>query len=342
VSTRRVRIGIGVVVVIAAALIVWRLVRAGGSTDGRILASGTVEATRSDVGFASSGRIASVLVQEGDVVTAGQVLARLEGEELEARRAGAEAQGAGARAQLAELRQGPRAEEIAQARATVAAAESRRADAQRDAERARRLFAGGAISREALDKAETQLTVAEAQRAQAGEALLALERGTRAERIAGAEAQVRQTEAALAQVDALLGNAVATAPFDGLVTVRHREPGETVAAGVPIVSVMNPADRWVRIYIPQSAVSRISIGRNAEISVDGYPGEVWTGRVAHIASEAEFTPRNVQTPEERTRLVYAVRVRIEDDPALHLKPGLPVDVRIAPEPLSRAASTAPR
>lgn len=338
----RARIGIAAVVIIAVVVTLIVLLRGGDDANGRLLASGTVEATSADVGFPAGGRIAEVAVDEGAAVRAGEVLARLDRTELEARRAAAEAQQAVAQARLAELRSGPRTEEIAQVRAGLVAADSRLADAQRDAERSRRLFAGGAISREALDKAETQLAVIEAQRAQAAEALRALERGTRSEQIAAAEAQVRQADAALAQIDAALDNATAVAPFDGIVTVRHREPGETVAPGIPVVTVMNPADRWVRIFIPQAFVARISIGRAAEIQADGYPGESWPGRVAHIASEAEFTPRNVQTPEERTRLVYAVRVRITDDPALHLKPGLPVDVRIAPEPAVTSADGARR
>lgn len=329
---RRARIIAVVVVLVAAVAALMLMLGDDEGAEGAILASGTVEATTSDVGFATGGRVTSVAVDEGDAVTAGQELARLDAATIEARRAAAEAQVAAARAALEELRRGPREEEIAQARAALAAAESRFGDALRSAERDRRLFAGGAISREQLDAAETRLEVARAQRTQASEQLLALERGTRSERIAAAEAQVGQAEAALRQAEAALDDAIATAPFAGIVTVRHREPGETVAAGAPVVTIMNPDDRWVRIYVNEPDIARLAVGRTAHISVDGLPDETFPGRVVHIASEAEFTPRNVQTPDERTRLVYAVRVRVTDDPAQRLKPGLPVDVRIAPDP----------
>jgi HlyD family secretion protein len=273
-----------------------------------------------------------VLVREGDTVTAGQMLARLERSELEARRSAAAAQVAAAQAVLAELVRGARPEEIAQARAALEAAEARRADARRDAERTRRLLEGGAVSREARDKADAQLAVSEAQYAQVREQLAALESGTRRERIAGARAQLDQATATQAQVDALLANGVAAAPWKGLVTVRHREPGETVAAGAPVATIMDRDDRWVRIYVPEADIARIGEGQDARIAADGYPDRTYAGRVVHISAEAEFTPRNVQTPEERTKLVYAVKVRITDDPENHLKPGLPVDVRLTPRP----------
>jgi HlyD family secretion protein len=139
---------------------------------------------------------------------------------------------------------------------------------------------------------------------------------------------VRQAEAAAAQADAALAHATVYAPWAGTVTERHREPGETAAPGLPVVSVMNPADRWVRVYIGETDIARVGIGQEATIHADGLPDVAFRGRVTHIATEAEFTPRNVQTPEERSRLVYAVKVQILGDPELRLKPGLPVDVRL--------------
>jgi HlyD family secretion protein len=321
-------------IILAGIIVAIVLTRGGRDGSDEIVASGTVEATAADIGFAVSGRILEVLVEEGDTVVAAQPVARLERAELEARRAAAAAQVAAARALLSELIRGPRAEELAQARAVAAAAQERREDAQRDAERTRRLFEGGAVSREARDKANTQLVVAEAQYAQAREQLAALEAGTRRERIAAARAQLEQAQAAQAQVDALLDNAVASAPWKGLVTVRHREPGETVVAGAPVATILDPDNRWVRIYVPEADIARIAHGQAARISADGFPDRTYTGEVVHIAAEAEFTPRNVQTPEERTKLVYAVKVRITADPEHHLKPGLPVDVRLTPRSAS--------
>jgi HlyD family secretion protein len=108
------------------------------------------------------------------------------------------------------------------------------------------------------------------------------------------------------------------------------EPGEIVAAGAPVLTLMNPQDRWVRVYVRADRVGRIAIGQAATITSDAYDDRTYGGRVIFIASEAEFTPRTVQTTEERVKLVYEVRVRIEVDPTFDLKPGLAADVRLDP------------
>jgi HlyD family secretion protein len=99
---------------------------------------------------------------------------------------------------------------------------------------------------------------------------------------------------------------------------------------------MNPDDRWVRVYVGQLDIARIAVGQEATVHADGMDDVQFAGRVVHISDEAEFTPRNVQTPEERSKLVYAVRVQITDDPALRLKPGIPVDVRLRLAPIGPA------
>ncbi len=109
-------------------------------------------------------------------------------------------------------------------------------------------------------------------------------------------------------------------------TVRHREVGEVVPAGAAVLTLMNPDDRWVRIYVPENQLGKVALGQAARITSDTFPGKTYRGKVAFIAAEAEFTPKNVQTTEERVRLVYAVKVRVEQDPGQELKPGLPADV----------------
>ena len=131
---------------------------------------------------------------------------------------------------------------------------------------------------------------------------------------------------------ATLAKTELTAPFAGLVTVRHREPGEIVPAGGAVLTLMDPDDRWVRIYVPENHLGAVALGAAVEISADTFPGRRYPGEVAHVASEAEFTPKNVQTTEERVRLVYAVKVRITGDAALELKPGLPADVHLPSRP----------
>jgi HlyD family secretion protein len=295
-----------------------------------VLASGTVEVTETDLGFQVPGRIDSVAAQEGDDVQAGQVLGWLDRTELDARRRAAEGQRAAAAARLTELERGYRGEEIGQARESARAAAERLDEARREVERARRLFAGGAISRRQLETAETAFAVAEAQHGGAADQLTLLESGPRIEQIAAQRAVVAQAAAAVAQADAALDHAVIRAPFDGQVTIRHREPGEIVPAGAAVLTVANRADRWVRIYVRGDEVGRLAIGQPAEIRADAYPDRTYRGAIAFIASEAEFTPRNVQTTAERVKLVYRVKVRVVEDPRYDLKPGLPADVRIVP------------
>lgn len=311
-----------------AGFLVWRFVFLPRQAEPGLLVSGTVEATEARLGFELPGRVVAVLPREGDRVAPGAPLARLDAAELVARRAQAAAQLEGSRAQLAELRAGSRPEEIAAARAALAAADERVADAGRDLDRARQLHTGRAISREALDKAEAGLEIARAQRAQAAEQAALVTRGPRRERIDAAQAALAAAEAAVATLDATLAKTELAAPFAGLVTVRHREPGEIVPAGAAIVTLMDPDDRWVRIYVPENRLGAVALGAAVEIASDTFPDRRYRGEVAHVASEAEFTPKNVQTAEERVRLVYAVKVRVVDDPALELKPGLPADVRL--------------
>jgi HlyD family secretion protein len=300
--------------------------RRGGQEE--VTASGTVEATEIELGFQVPGRIERIAVQEGDRVEAGQELAWLDRRELEARLRAAEAQLAAARARLAELEEGFRPEEVEQARANLAAVGQRLEDARRSVERSRRLFEGGAISREQLDREETALAVVEAQYRGAKEQLDLMERGPRLQTIEAQRAAVRQAEAAVAQAEAAVEGAVIRAPISGVISVQHRFPGEVVPAGVPILTLIDPFDRWVRIYVAGDEVGRVVLGQEAEIRADAYPDRVYRGKVVYIADEAEFTPRNVQTRKERVKLVYRVKVAVAGDSSYDLKPGLPADVRL--------------
>ena len=317
-----------VVVLLSGAAVAWVLLRNGGEEDGSIRASGTVEATDADLGFQAAGRIASVDAREGASVRSGDELARLDLRELEARRMGGEAALMAARAGLREMERGFRREEIAEGRAALRAADSRLADARRDVERVALLFEGGAVSREAMDKARSALDVAESMEAQGRERLNILEGGPRSERVDVQRAAVAQAEAMLAQIDALRDHMTIVAPRGGVVSIRHREPGETVAPGVPVITLTDLDDRWVRIYVREDRIGDLSLGQAATIQADTHPDRTYGGEVVFIASEAEFTPRNVQTTEERVRLVYAVKVRITGDESYDLKPGIPADVTL--------------
>ena len=317
-------------VAVVGAVVGWLALRPAGGAAGLIEASGTVEATEADLGFQAGGRVDQVLFHEGDVVPAGAVVARLDAAELQARLAQVQAAEAAAGALLQQLEHGARPEELQQARAVADATRERLEDARRNQERTRKLYEGGAASREQMDQVTTALQVAVAQDQQARDALRLVQAGPRREQIDAQRAVARQAGAAVAQARAALDNAVIRAPFAGVVTVRHREPGEAVSPGLPVVTLMNPADRWVRIYVREDQIGRVHAGAAATIRSDSDPSRSIPGRVSFIASEAEFTPRNVQTTEERVKLVYAVKVAITDDAGRLLKPGVPADVTLQP------------
>jgi len=321
------KILIPLLLVVGGALVLRYTVFRNGSGDG-LDASGTVEATEAQLGFQTPGRIERILVREGDLVAAGDTLAVLDRSELLARRAQAQANLAAAQALLSEFVAGSRSEERVQAEQALRAATDRLADATRELERVRRLFETGSVSRETLDRAQLQVDVLTTQQSQAEQQLQLVRTGPRPERIAGQRAAVASAQAQVAQFDAALANAVIRAPFGGVITVKDREMGETVGAGAPVLTLMNLDDRWVRIYVPEARVGAVHLGDSAAITADTYPDRTYRGTVAFIASQAEFTPRNVQTREERVKLVYAVKIRITQDSTYDLKPGLPADVRL--------------
>ncbi len=300
-----------------------------GARTGALEASGTVEAVDAELGFTVAGRIESVLVQEGDTVKAGAELARLDRSETLSRREQAAAQVMGAQAALRELERGARVEEVAQARAAAQAAADQLADAQRDFDRTKALLAQALVSQQQYDKATTVLDVARSQDRQAREALRMVEAGPRRERIDAARATLAAAQAAVHTFDATLANMVVRAPFPGTVTVRHHEPGEIVTAGAAAVTLLNRAERWVKVYVPETRLGAVRIGQPASITSDTFKGRAYGGEVMYISSEAEFTPKTVQTREERVKLVYAVKVRVTGDPGFELKPGMPADVVLA-------------
>jgi HlyD family secretion protein len=178
-----------------------------------------------------------------------------------------------------------------------------------------------------LHSAEVQSRIADAQVDAARAALDELEAGPTGEQIAMAEAQVRQAEAAVHLVDAQIAQLTLTAPMEGVVTSRGGQTGETATAGAPLLTIANLDEVTLVIYIPENRVGQVRLGQEVKVRVDSFPERVFLGHVASIAGEAEFTPRNVQTQEERVNLVFAVKVRIPN-PDRALKPGMPADATV--------------
>jgi HlyD family secretion protein len=221
---------------------------------------GTVEAAEAALGFQSVGRIVFIGPREGDSVKKGQELARLDRDELEARRTQAQWHLAAERAVLEDIESG-------RARGTAPPA--------------------------------------------------AAQRGI-----------IAKAEAALRQADSDLRNAAIKAPFDGVVTVRARDPGAIVTAGAPVLSIVDLSDRWIRIFIAADQIGSVRIGQLATIKSDEHPDKTYGGTVSFIANQGESIPRTAQAAEEPAKLVYAVKVRITGDATADLKPGMAANVRL--------------
>ncbi|MFN3763108.1 MAG: HlyD family secretion protein, partial [Anaerolineae bacterium] len=171
---------------------------------------------------------------------------------------------------------------------------------------------------------EARLRAAEAGVEAARAALDALEAGPTPEEVALAQAQLHQAQAALALVEAQGSQLVLVSPITGTVATRSAQVGETAAPGVPILTLITLDPVTLVLYIPENRIGEVHIGQRVEVTVDSFPGRVFTGTVATIGTKAEFTPRNVQTPQERVNLVFAVKVVIPN-PDRALKPGMPAD-----------------
>ncbi|HLN91927.1 MAG TPA: efflux RND transporter periplasmic adaptor subunit, partial [Patescibacteria group bacterium] len=225
---------------------------------------------------------------------------------------------------------GSRPQEVARASAAVAAA---RAEAERlsaDLERARTLHARDVISRQEFERARAAYEVAEERRNEAMESLHLVEEGPRREQIERARAQVRQAKEALELARTRLSYAAIASPLAGVVLSKNAEPGDYVAPGTPVVTVGSLKDPWLRAYIEETDLGRVKVGQAVEVTADTYPGKKYAGRISFISSQAEFTPKNVQTRKERVKLVYRIKVDVSN-PDMELKPGMPADAAIRTE-----------
>ncbi|MBZ0095931.1 MAG: efflux RND transporter periplasmic adaptor subunit, partial [Sulfuricella sp.] len=298
--------------------------------DGTVFASGTMDATEIAVSFRMPGILHSRPVEEGSRVKPGELLAALDGRESVARLHQAEAAQQAAQARLKDLEQGYRPQEIAEARAQVEQARANQANLEEEARRSEALFLGGATSRQRHDKDRTAAAVSAQQLSAAQERLKLLQSGYRPETINVARAQLDEAQAAVEAARSAWEDLQVKSPVDGVVTRTHAEVGETLGAGRPVVTVTDISRPWVRVYIPENQIGKVRLGAAAKIKVDTFPNREFDGRVSYVSSQAEFTPKNVQTQEERVKLVFAVNVTLDNRDGT-LKPGMPADVTISPQ-----------
>jgi HlyD family secretion protein len=385
---------IPVVVILSGAVagVLWWQSR-DGADGNRVLVSGNIELREYLIGFKTSGRLLALSADEGDDVREGQLLARLDSDQLtqvrdreqaalrmagsqlaqmktgvEYARASSEGEIALRRAELAqtearlhELEAGSRPQDIRAARAQVDDMRVQAANASADWDRAQRLFADDDISRQQLDQFRTRFESLSAGLRQAEQKLALVEEGPRQEQIAAARATVDRAKAALqlaeasklairqreqeldtrrAEIDRAqysvavfntqLAELHAYSPVDGVVLLRSAQPGEVIASGTSVLTVGDIARPWLRGYIPMTQLGRVKLGQKAIIRSESFPGKSYEGRVSFIAPEAEFTPKQIQTHEERVKLVYRIKIDVAN-PDRELKANMPVDAEILTE-----------
>jgi HlyD family secretion protein len=298
-----------------------------GANDGLIVASGHVEATEVVVSTKVAGMIEKRFVDEGDNVVAGQQIATIDTTDARLARAAARAERAQADADLRLRLAGSREEDIKEARAQVERAEADLDGASKDLERMEGLLAAGSGTTKARDDARTRRDVASATLDASRERLRRLEAGSRKEEIDAARARLQAAQARIAQLDQQIADASITSPVKGVVTERLAEAGELAARGTGIVVVTNLADAWLNVYVSEPDLARIRLGQQAEVRTDD--GQVRKGTVSFVSSQAEFTPKNVQTRDERVKLVFRIKVALPNADGL-FKPGMPAEARIHP------------
>ena len=358
--------------------------------DNRIVVSGNIELTEVNIAFKTAGKLIERTVDEGDAVKKGQVIARLDRDQLVAQReretAGLEsaqsqlAQAetalewekatlagdveqkrgdvAANEARLAEFQNGARPQEKLDAQAAVDSAQSEVDRSKKDWDRAQTLFKDDDISAAQFDQyrnrwesataalksaKERQALVLLGPRAeviQAQQAALQRFRGAlkmgeantlemkrREQELATRRAAIAQSRAGIAVIDSQLADTVEASPVDGVVLVKSADVGEVLASGTTVVTVGDIDHPWLRGYVNETDLGRVRLGSKVKVTTDSYPGKVYPGRVTFIASEAEFTPKQIQTAEERVKLVYRVKIEM-DNPRHELKSNMPADAEI--------------
>jgi membrane fusion protein YbhG len=378
------------IVVVAIGIAAAFTLRRDHEPKGLIRLSGNIELTEINIAFKTSGKIAELNAVEGDQVTQGQVLARLDRDQLLRQRERDQAGTKSAETQLAqavtavewqqksvaadiaqrkadlgqaearlkELETGSRPQEIQEAQAVLASAKSEAARAEADWQRAQTLFKDDDISAQQHDQFRARNETAASAVRQANDRLGLVQEGPRKETIEAAKSQVARARAAVqwaeaqrmeiqrreqeietrqaeierarAQVhlvDAQIDDTVAMAPVSGVVLVKSADPGEVVGPGTTVLTIGDLRRPWLRGYINESDLGRVKLGSSVRVTTDSYPGKTYQGKVSFIASEAEFTPKQIQTPDERVKLVYRIKVDI-DNPNQELKLNMPADAEI--------------
>ena len=292
--------------------------------------SGTIEARKVEVGSRQGGRVKEILVREGEKVSAGQPILRLETGDLEAQRLQAQGQVAEAEANFAKVSGrgiSSRREEIAAARARLKAQEIALEKAELDFNRTKKLFGSGVSTQVEMETADIGLRNAMSQRAMLQAQLDQVLRGT-PEDVRAAEGQLEIAHGRLQQIETMLGELTVRAPTAALVETLDLRPGDLLAPDAIAAKLLEPDQLYVRIYVPETQLGYIHPGQHLPVRVDSFPSQTFLSTVEYISSQGEFTPRNLQTADERADQVFSARLRLDEGRDL-LRAGMAAFARLA-------------
>ncbi len=285
------KFGIILILIAILGIVLYFLLKTNGDKNkNQLFASGTIEITEVEIGSRLSGRIEKLWVDEGDSVAKDQVLIELEAKELQA-----------------QLKQTQAAYQVSLAQ--LSQAKSNLANLKDNLNRISELYQAGGATQQQLDDLKTKYQVAEDQ-------------------LNLSQHLVEQNKANIDLIKTQIDNSIIKSPIDGLVLSKNTERGEVVLPGTSLLTVGDLSRPWVKIYIKETELGRVKLGQKAEVKVDTYPDKAFEGKVTYISSQAEFTPKNIQTKEERVKLVFGIKVSLEN-PLQILKPGMPADVTLS-------------
>ncbi|MDD4802599.1 MAG: efflux RND transporter periplasmic adaptor subunit [Syntrophomonas sp.] len=287
-------------------------------------ATGTIEATTVALHTKSVGTITSMDLKEGDLVAKDQLLAVLNRSDLTAQK---ERDALGvlvAEAKLADLGSGARGQEVKEAIANVNIAQINLDQAGIDLDRLESLFNEGALSQLQLDQARVNFNLKKNLLEVAQARLSLLQEGTRPSQVSGAAAEVERSTAVLKATESMLEDMKIYSPIAGTILSKHYEPREFVQMGVPLATIADLSRLWIKVYIPTDDLPAVKLGQTVHFTISG-DNTQYSGLVTHIASQGEFTPKTIQTKQERTNVVFAVKISVDNQSGV-LKPGMPADV----------------
>jgi membrane fusion protein YbhG len=295
-----------------------------GNNKNSIGASGNIEATNVVVSSKVNGQIEKILHDEGQMVHEGDTIMEIDHETLQYQLDQANAGVEAARAQLKLLRIGARKEDITQGEEAVKQAQVNFNLAKKDKDRMQKLYESKSISQNQYDNATAKFELTQAQLTSSKQNLEKLKNFARPEEIQQAEANLNRQTAASDLLKKSIHDSYVQSPITGVIVDKYFEKGETVTQMSSLFKVSDLRTVNLIIYVSEEELGKVKLGQSADVSVDAYPDKSYPGKVIYISPEAEFTPKNIQTKDERTKLVFAVKIRI-DNPKYELKPGMPAD-----------------